>query len=323
MIRRFYVMPLNHDVSDSGVQEFVSAMSGAELFISGLSYSSAGVDIDSRTVVWEMAFRDEETYTGSYMVHPYHAATLDNYLISDSPECLAHDISTMRYRLSEPMPEVLQGVRRVLLMKLPEDADTSRLRELVQRPGNAIGSTFAADDIAWAFPGKPPTWTHVWEQTFTDFDAVAEYLKTPDGVVSSSREGLRRLGAAVDSLQILTYPFALTSPSPNPGLPADDVPVFYTVTARLRDEDVAQYLDALRRHYDPPLANAGAKLVHRWRSVEQAYGEAEVQSTWQLDSIAAYSPLRVLTIIDPAVNQFVLEGMPLVRGGTRRFYRAV
>lgn len=321
MIRRFYIMPLNIGVTEGKIDKFLKALSDSDTFISGLLDSSAGVDIDSRTVVWEMTFVDEETYTGPYMVHPYHMATLDNYLIADSPESVAHDIDTTRYTLPDSTPRLEAGVRRVVLMNLPEGTDTSRLEGLAARGEGMATSVFSPDNVAWRFPTKDLNWTHVWEQGFTDMTALNHYLKTSEGAACSSLEGFKRLGVDVKSLKILTYPFKLKPAQSPPDIPSGTFPILYTITARTALEDVDTYIDLLERDYDPALADVGAKLAHRWRTVDQAYSEAEVQSTWHLDSVAAYSDLRLMTVTDPSWNRFVLNGMPLVRSGTRRFYR--
>ncbi len=56
MIRRFYILPVNPGVPDAKVQEMIGVLSAADRFIPGLLDSSAGVDFDSRTVLWENTF---------------------------------------------------------------------------------------------------------------------------------------------------------------------------------------------------------------------------------------------------------------------------
>ena len=88
MIRRFYILPLMPGVPDAQVQEMIAVLGAADRFIPGLLDSSAGVDLDSRTVIWENTFVDEASYSGPYMVHPYHIGAIDNYVMPDSPECI-------------------------------------------------------------------------------------------------------------------------------------------------------------------------------------------------------------------------------------------
>jgi hypothetical protein len=322
MIRRIYVLPLNPGATAQETEEFVTAFGDTDRYISGLLDSFAGLDLHSSTVVWEMTFAAEETYTGPYMVHPYHIATLDNYLLGDSPQRLSRDFESARYRLPGPVPRLEAGVRRIVLLELPADADAAALAELAA-PGDGVAtSAFGADDLAWR-GSKGRKWTHVWEQGFTDLAALNAYLRTPAGAASSSRDGFRYLGMPVTAARVLTYPFKLKPAQSPPVTVPEGVPVLYTMTARTAPEDVEAFISLLVRDYDPSLARVGGKLLHRWRTLDHAYREAEVASTWQLESLTAFKDFRQGTVAggDPSWNRFVLNGMPLVKSGTRRFYR--
>jgi hypothetical protein len=324
MIRRFYVLPLKPTVGPAQVDELLAALRATDQYIPGLLNSSAGLDLASRTVVWENLFVDEESYAGPYMVHPYHAATLDDYVMADSPLCLTQDIYATRYNVPGEPAELRTGIRRLVLMNLAEDADTDILESLAAAGPDVATSVLARDDVGWvSAKGRP--WTHIWEQAFTDEHALNRYLHTPAGVASSSVEGLGRRGVEVQSAKVFTFPFDIKPASEQTPTdpPPDDVPLLYTITAHLAPDDVDVYVDLLERLYDPAVAANGGHLVQRWRTVEQAYAEAEVHSTWQLESFAAFSTMRASTYSDPSWNRFVSEAMPLVRGGTRRFYRVL
>ena len=323
MIRRYYILPLRPDVGDASTQELIDVLAAADRFIPGLRDSSAGLDLGSRTVVWENTFVDEASYSGPYMVHPYHIAAIDNYVMADSPECLTQDIYATRFQTVDATQPLRSGIRRVVLVNVETDADAAAIRAIAEHADGMEGSDFGADDVGWvSAKGRP--WTHVWEQSFTDTDQLRRYLATGDGIACSSREGFTRLGVDLRSLHVFTCPFELTpddrqTPSTTaiPSTPARN-----TITARLAIGDVDRFVELLERLYDPFMAGAGAPLVERWRTVGQGYPEAEVTSSWQLDSIAAYSPLRAATYADPAWNEFVRDAMPLVRGGARRFHVA-
>lgn len=325
MIRRFYVMPLDRRATRPQVDQLLTALGEADRFIPGLVDSYAAEDADSRTVMWEMAFRDEDAYVGPYMVHPYHIATIDSYLLGDSPERLCHDFAAMRYRVPDDAVRLEQGVRRVLLMNAADGSDTSMLQELADRGTGTAASVLATDDIGWRSSkgSRGLTWSHVWEQTFADQQALDAYLATAEGVACSDRDGLRRLGADVKSLQVLTYPFVLEPSRQDPALPLTDEPFLYVITARLGLPDVDAYVRLLEQEYDASLGRAGASLLSRVRSVEGGYLEAEVQSTWRFESMVAFKDFRSAMPTDPSWNRFVLEAMPLLRGGTRRLYRTV
>ena len=324
MIRRFYVLPINPGVPDARVKEMIDVLSAADHFIPGLLDSSAGVDFDSGTVIWETTFVDEASYSGPYMVHPYHIGAIDNYVMPDSPECITDNTYATRYTTPNAAQEVRGGIRRVLLLNASTDEDAAALNALAARPQGAAASAFGADDVGWvSAKGRP--WTHIWEQSFTDMAQLERYIDTPDGTACSSQEGFASLGINLGSLKIFTCPFEL-SPAEHqspPETPPDTAPVLYTITARTAAADADSYVDLLERHYDRFMADGGCPLLNRWRTVDQGYLEAEVHSTWQIDSLSAYSDLRATTISNPHWTAFVKDAMPLVQGGSRRFQRAV
>ena len=324
MIRRFYVLPLMAGVTDEKVQEMIDVLSAADRFIPGLLDSSAGVDFDSGTVIWENTFVDEASYSGPYMVHPYHIGAIDNYVMPDSPECITDNTYATRYTTLDASQVVRGGIRRVLLLKAATDADASAIEALAAQPQGIAASAFGADDVGWvSAKGRP--WTHIWEQSFTDVAQLEHYLATPDGKACSSVEGFASLGIDLSSLKVFTCPFEL-SPAEHqspPDTPPDTSPVLYTITARIAAADADAYVDLLERHYDRFMAEGSCPLLNRWRTVDQGYLEAEVHSTWQIDSLSAYSDLRAITIADSYWTAFVKEAMPLVRGGSRRFQRAI
>lgn len=323
MIRRFYILPLRHGVPDGKVQEFIDVLRAADRFIPGLRDSSADIDFDSRTVLWENTFVDEATYAGPYMVHPYHVGAIDNYVMADSPECLTQDIYVMRYQTPDATQRLRSGVRRVVLMNIAEDADPSLLASLAAEPDGMATSAFGADNVGWVSP-KGRAWTHVWEQGFTDAAQLQRYLESTDGRACSSREGFDRLGVHVGSLKVFTCPFNLNTveQQATAATPPDDEPVLYTITARLALDQVDRYTELLESLYDPFLNGLGGTLLHRWRTVAHGYLEAEVHSTWQIRGVGTYSDIRIKSD-DPRWIAFVRDAMPLVLGGARRFHRAV
>lgn len=318
MIRRFYIMPLDHGVSDDKVEEFRQSFDNADLFIDGLHDAACGVDLNSRTVVWENNFDSEENYTGPYMLHPYHAQSLDNYIVFESPECISHDIYTARYIIPDGTAQTLQkGIRRVMLLHIEEGSDTSAIENFDHAAAGMATSVFSPENVTYVSP-KGRSCTHVWDQGFTDMAALEVFLSSPVGLETTSREGLRRLGVEVQRITIFTYPFELKGRQTPPPL-GDASPIFYSVTARLDPKDVDAFIASIEQDYDPFLAAHGTKLVHRWRSVDSAGVLADVQSVWQLDSFAVFNQWRMT--YNPRSDQFVRNAMALVKGGQRRFYR--
>jgi hypothetical protein len=320
MIRRFYIMPVDHGVSDEKVEEFAKVFNDADKHIHVLFDSAAGIDINSRTVIWENNFVDEETYYGPYMLSPYHAESLDKYIVVESPECISHDIFTARYIVPEGTPRLEKGIRRLLLLHIADDCDTSAFEAYAAQLKGIATSVFSPENVVWVSP-KGRSCTHVWEQGFTDMAEMDRFLSSPEGKATSSFEGLRRLGADVRSMKVFTYPFELASPKPKPAAPEDSSPIFYSLTARLALEDVDTFIKSIEENYDPFLAGEGTKLVQRWQSVDKAGDLADVQSVWQLDSLEVFAKWRIK--YNPNADRFALEGMSLAKGGSRRFYRNV
>lgn len=321
MIRRFYIMPLNAGLSKAQVDELVSGMDATDEFLDGISDSWTGLDEDSATAIWENNLIDEAMYSGPYMHHPYHAGTLDEYLMGDSPRCWTHDTFTVRYVMDEDHPRPEKGIRRLLLLKIPEDSGTAELEALAASPSPMVASVFKADTVGWVSP-KGRAWTHVWEQSFADRDALDSYLQTREGKASASMEGLKRLGVKLDALKIFTYGFDVSETKQAPPISAEPFPTFYALNTRVNIEDADQFVSLLRDCYDPYVIDAGGKLAHRFRTVEAGYPWVEVQSVWELKSVAAYHDLRMKSGSDPRWTRFVTDAMPLILEGTRRFYRA-
>lgn len=321
MIRRFYIMPLNRGLTQDQVDELVDGMNATDEFLDGISDSWTGLDEDSDTAIWENNLIDEEMYSGPYMFHPYHAGTLDEYLMGDSPRCWTHDTFTVRYVMEDNAPRPESGIRRLMLMKIPEDADLSALEALAASPADMTASVFRADTVGWVSP-KGRAWTHVWEQSFADRSALESYLQSREGKLSASIEGLKRLGIQLDALKIFTYAFDVTKPQGAKPLSDEPFPTFYAINARLKIEDADTFVELLRTCYDPYVSDAGGKLSQRFRTVEAGYPWVEVQSIWELESVAAFHGLRMKSGSDPRWTRFVTDAMPLVLEGTRRFYRA-
>jgi NIPSNAP len=323
MIRRYYILPLRPDARDESVRELREVVDAADRFIPGLIDSSAGLDLDSRTMIWENTFVDEASYSGPYMVHPFHIGAIDNFVMADSPECLTQDIYTVRFRTRDASQSLRSGIRRIVLLNVEADSDAAAIATLAEGSDGLAASAFGADDVGWV-SAKGRAWSHVWEQAFTDTTQLARYLRTRDGIACSSREGFTRLGIELRSMKVFTFPFSLSAVQDQvpPATPPDDRPVLHSITAVTTLDDLDEYVELLERLYDPFMSSCGSPLVERRRTVAQGYLHGEVHSTWHLDSLAAYSDLRARTYADPGWNEFVRDAMPLVIGGTRRFHRA-
>jgi hypothetical protein len=320
-IRRFYIMPLIDGLDQGQIDELVSGMDACDQFLPGLTDSSAFLDLAGGTVIWENTLASEEMYTGTYMEHPYHACTLDEYLMGDSPRLWTQNTFTVRYLIEDDDPRIERGIRRLMLLNLPEDADMAALEALAAAPAHAASSVLRADTIGWV-SAKGRAWTHIWELTFADAASLDRFLATSEGEATASLEGFAGQGVPLNALTHYTYPFDLTGPQgAQPPLEADGT-AFYALTARVALGDADRFVALLRECYDPYVVDSGGKLAHRFRTVEGGYQWAEVQSIWELPSVAAYHGFR-MNSGGGGFARFVAEAMPMVIGGHRRFSRAI
>lgn len=319
MIRRHYVLPLRMDAAPGAVDEMLDVLSNADRFIPGLLDSSAALDDGGRTVLWENTFVDEAAYTGPYMTHPYHVAAIDDFVMPDSPTALVFRSYAARFTLDDATQTLRSGIRRVVLLSLDTDDQVGAIAGLAEAPTSMATSAFGTDDVGWV-SGKGRAFTHVWEQGFTDRGQLDAHLAAPD---ASGPTQLAGLGLDEDSIEIFTCPFELrptTDQNPSPA-PPDDVPLHYVLTHRVEAADLPAFLDLLETHYDSFMADHGAPLISRTRTVDGGYPVAEIESTWRVESLAAYNAMRSGLAMATGWGLFVRDSIPLVRGGRRRFLR--
>jgi hypothetical protein len=210
MLRRFEVYALRPDAPADGVHALESACRNCGNFIPEVLDSAVGTNRSEAPVqmVWEHAHASPEAYR-RYMVHPYHAVVLDRYLLQDSPERIVVDdplgAGLVGYSCDGPSYRMPGSVRRLVLLRLQSASspeDVARLRDALERapedaPEMAV-SVMAANTMgaAW-FDGVtpvtgPPRWTHVWEQGFSDLDALESYRRGDSRTAAIERSGWER-----------------------------------------------------------------------------------------------------------------------------------
>jgi hypothetical protein len=195
------------DVDDDGVRALETACARCDRFIPEVLYSHVGWNRSDAPVqlVWEHAFASPAAYH-RYMVHPYHAAVLDRYLLHDSPERVVVDndlaAGLVGYSCDEPAFAMTSGVRRLVLLDVDRHAAPADVDRLVATLGHTpveVGamtlSVVAANTLgsAW-FDGVtpvagPPRWSHLWEQGFPDDDALEAYLHGSPSLARRERSG--------------------------------------------------------------------------------------------------------------------------------------
>ena len=207
MLRRFEVYAVRPDAPPERVRALEAACRRCAELIPEVLDCAIGTNLSDAPVqlVWEHAYASPEAY-GRYMVHPYHAVVLDRHLLPDAPERIVIDgplgAGLYGYACDTPSYQMHSGVRRLVLLRLDTGAsedDVARLREVLEGAREDVPamkvSIMAANTMgsAW-FDGVTPVmgsprWTHIWEQGFSDLDALRAYRRGHSTAAGAERAG--------------------------------------------------------------------------------------------------------------------------------------
>ena len=206
MLRRFELYSLAGERAP-GVAALEDACRRCGEFIPDILFSRLGGNRSDAPLdlVWEHAFASPASYR-RYMVHPFHAAVLDRYLLHDSPERVVTDnglgAGLVGYHCDGPVFHLDSGVRRLVLLRVDRRAPPAALLRFTQILADApaqvdgmVVSVAAANSLggAWfdgeAPVGPRPRWTHLWEQGFRTPDALASYRDGTSIPAEAERRG--------------------------------------------------------------------------------------------------------------------------------------
>ena len=211
---------LRPDADPRAAAAMEAAFLQAGRYIPELLHSALGRNLSAAPldVIWEHAYESPAAYQ-RYMVHPYHAAVLDRFLLRDSPECIVADsplgdAGLVGYSCEGTPYRMSEGVRRVTLLGVDEAASPGAVHELelalcvpagrgndrVHGGRNTMGSRWFDGVTPITAPSQ---WTHIWEQGFDsmrDLEACrtgesrganaerTEWAGWMDGIVTRSAE---------------------------------------------------------------------------------------------------------------------------------------
>jgi hypothetical protein len=218
VLRRFEVYAIGADSPAGAVRRFEEACrrSGRhvpEVLDSAVGWNRSGAPVH---LVWEHAFASPEAYR-RYMVHPFHAAVLDRYILQDSPERVVTDdtlgAGLVGYSCDDAVYRLRRGVRRLVLLRLRAEAPAGAVERLWRRLHDApaaspsmVVSVAAANTMgpAW-FDGMtpitgPPRWTHLWEQGFASEGGFDDYRHGPSALAAVERGGSEDWGRWSDGV---------------------------------------------------------------------------------------------------------------------------
>lgn len=205
MIRRFEIYRVAADADDRRVRSLETACRRCGHFIPEVLHGAVGWNLSDAPadLVWEHAFATPEAYR-RYMVHPYHAAVLDRYLLHDSPERAVADsdlaAGLVGYVCDGPVFALSGGLRRLVLLRVGRQASPAEIDRLVSvladspaEAGELVLSSVGANTLGSAWfdavtpVGGRPRWTHLWEQGFRTADALAAYLDGSSSLAAAER----------------------------------------------------------------------------------------------------------------------------------------
>ncbi|HEV3281007.1 MAG TPA: Dabb family protein [Acidimicrobiales bacterium] len=193
MLRRFEAYTFDPRTSPAVRGRLRQACLDSSRFIPEVCHAAIGVDVSGADVdlVWEHAFPSVAAYR-RYMVHPYHAAVLDRYLLADSPERVVVDsplgLGLAGYPTASPDYFLSGGIRRLVFldMRRAGSAEIDAVARLSASAASAVSaevSVFAPNTLASSWfdgvtaLGTGPRWSHLWEQGFRDDAALRLHLE--------------------------------------------------------------------------------------------------------------------------------------------------
>ncbi len=185
MLRRFETYRFDPHAPEAARARLRSAFRDASRYLPEVLHSATGANVTDVPVqlVWEHAYRSAADYR-RYMEHPFHASVLDRYLLADSPERVVVDsdlgVGLAGYTCDRPDFYLSSGVRRLVLldMRMASPGEIDAMSVVAEEAKDPDVSVFAANTLASAWfdgetpLGAGPRWSHLWEQGFTDHDAL-------------------------------------------------------------------------------------------------------------------------------------------------------
>ncbi len=207
MLRRFELYSLAPDAPANKIAAMAKSMLDAQRYIPEVLHSAVGTNRSPVGIhmSWEHCYASPEAYQ-RYMIHPFHAAIYDRYLLNDSPERIVtnndYDVGLLGYSCATPAYWLPPGsARRLVLLRLTPGHDDA-FRALTERAKAAnpkmIGSTLGDNSFATRWLDgvtkilDSTTYTHIWEQgyaTLADAEAADSGWQTESsGIIEKAVE---------------------------------------------------------------------------------------------------------------------------------------
>lgn len=233
MLRRFELYSLQDAAPTRDVERLRAALRDCSRFIPEVRSSAVGWIRPPAPLqlAWEHAFDSPEAYR-RYMVHPFHAAVLDRYLLGDSPERVVSDngLGAGLVGYDGDHLELAAGVRRLVLLRLRDDA-ARRAWDLLADLLRAAPAEVATMRVSVAAENRLATrwfdgvtalapalaaWTHLWEQGFGSFAELDAYVGGASSVASLERRWREGADDVVDRVLDIAYEIEPAAPADRP-----------------------------------------------------------------------------------------------------------
>jgi hypothetical protein len=208
MLRRFEMYSIRSDVAPATLATMESTFLRSGRYIPELRDCALGHNLSPAPldIIWEHAYDSPAAYQ-RYMIHPYHAAVLDRFLLRDAPQCILtdselRDAGLVGYACEGAPYRLSTGARRITLLSVDPSAPPEAREALEQALGRAHETTpgmtlsvLAANSMAscW-FDGVTPIrgpsrWTHIWEQGFETLADLEAYRLSDQPEARAERDG--------------------------------------------------------------------------------------------------------------------------------------
>ena len=217
IIRRFEVYKIGLETPPQTLDRFERMFSVVSQYIPQVKESFLGKNLldTEPTHVWEHSFENWNDFLEVYMPHPYHACVLDRYLGPESPECIMEMTSKgahVYYETGGWKPLLNRGLKRLVLLRVRSQAEqqfTEALEEeakQIKAQVRGMKVSYLARDQSGSIWGWVAWWTHVWEQVFSDEEALKTYLGLDSWVSEQERDNWKvRPDSPVEDVSITLY----------------------------------------------------------------------------------------------------------------------
>lgn len=98
--------------------------------------------------------------------------------------------------------------------------------------------------------------------------------------------------------------------------------IYMVDSIQIAAEDTERYLEAFASVFLPPARRRGMELVACWHTPRDIGEDVTVMTVFRFRDWAHWDELRMKSVMDPALYDWIAIQTKLQKYGTRRFYQA-